>query len=159
MEPIILYMPYSSLRNPRTISYSYFLFLLVSSAVGHGHDNTPIYPILKSRKKKMCRSPPPPPPPRWATFAGAKLLCLRSSSETFCNLPPPPLSKHGARPCSYFNINLQLLIQRNYISCIIYHSNLNNIHFEMVSAFTVTAVLHYCWSKILHRHSFCSENV
>ena len=42
-----------------------FLFLLVSSAVSHGHDNNP-YPIMiffLEVGKKMCRSPPPPTPP------------------------------------------------------------------------------------------------
>ena len=78
--------------------FFFFFFWLVSSAVGHGHDNTPTKKNIWSRKKNVSESPP------LSDFfrAGEKKIGSRSSSETFC--PPPPPSKHpGAAPaCTLF---------------------------------------------------------
>ena len=47
----------------RWLFFIYFV-LLVSSAVGHGHDNTPIpFWNLSEVGKKCVRVLPPPPPP------------------------------------------------------------------------------------------------
>ena len=76
-------------RGGRGAPYDFFLiFLLVSSAVGHGHDSPPT-PLWKKfgRKKKSVGVPPP-----LNDFfrAGGKLYGSRSSSETFWQFCDPP---------------------------------------------------------------------
>ena len=85
---------------PMIFDFDFFFFLLISSAVGQGHDSVPTLLWKNLWKLKMCRSPPPPPPPSWATFfrAGAKFLGSRSSSKTFAP-HPTPMQTPWRRPC------------------------------------------------------------
>ena len=87
------------------------------------HSKTLLEIFLKSEKKCVGVPPPPPPPPLSDFFrAGAKLLCSRSSSETFFKFCPPPPSKHpGTAPaclyCCLFSssVEINFKLQFHYV--------------------------------------------
>ena len=74
-----------------------FFFFLVSSAVGHRHDNSPtplwfFFFFFWGGGGEMCRSPPPPPPP--ATFSGlAQKFWARAA-----------VARHFAAPGHVYNV-------------------------------------------------------